>query len=230
MKALKIYTADDYMLDMIADDYNVLPLLSRFSIALGFDNKTIRDICRSNNIDVNVFLLVINYIISGTIDIEAIKHVSAVDIVDFLHNSHEYFLKYKFAHIRHNLVTALDEHHSDINPAILNFYDNFVKEVENHFGYEESVVFPYIKALSAGEKCEYSIDVFKRNHEEIGSSLIELKNIILRYYTTSIPNRMYDVLVDLYNCEEDLDSHSNIENRILIPMVATIERLKQQES
>lgn len=227
MKPLKIYTASDLMLDMIADDYNVLPLLSRFSISLGFDNRTIGEICRDNSIDVNVFLLIVNYIVTGTIDVEAIKNVSAVDIVDFLHNSHEYFLRYKFPHIRHNLVEALDCHHSDINPSILNFYDSFVTEVEKHFEYEETVVFPYIKNLSAGIGSQYSIDVFKRNHEEIGGSLAELKNIILRYYTTSIPNRMYDVLVDLYNCEEDLDSHSNIENRILIPMVAAMERISK---
>jgi hypothetical protein len=31
---------------------------------------------------------------------------------------------------------------------------------------------------------------------------------------------MYDVLVDLYNAEEDLESHSEIENHILIPLIA----------
>ncbi len=227
MKPIKVYSADDKILELIADDYNVLPLLSRFSIPLGFDDKTIQDICHDNNIDVNVFLLIVNYIMSGTITIDAIKHVSAVDIVDFLHNSHEYFLSYKFPHIKQNLIAALDRDHSDINPAIIDFFDSFVKHVEQHFDYEETVVFPYIYALSKGQKCDYSIDVFKHHHDVVSESLTELKNIILRYYTTSIPNRMYDVLVDLYNCEEDLESHNNIENRVLIPMVAAMEQLKQ---
>ena len=55
-------------------------------------------------------------------------------------------------------------------------------------------------------------------------ALVELKNIILRYYTTTVPNLMYDVLVDIYNCEEDLQSHADIENCLLIPIVADIEK------
>ena len=35
---------------------------------------------------------------------------------------------------------------------------------------------------------------------------------------------MYDVLVDIYNCEEDLATHSDIENNLLIPMVYDLEK------
>lgn len=51
----------------------------------------------------------------------------------------------------------------------------------------------------------------------------ELKNIILRYYSTSVPYKMYDALVDIYNCEDDLKSHSQIEERILVPLVRKLE-------
>ncbi len=81
----------------------------------------------------------------------------------------------------------------------------------------------------AGEKSNYSIHTFQRNHDEVGEKLSELKNIILRFYTTSMPNRMYDVLVDIYNAEEDLDTHKDIENHILIPLVTMIE-LQQQHN
>ena len=35
---------------------------------------------------------------------------------------------------------------------------------------------------------------------------------------------MYDVLVDIYDVEDDLDSHSLIENNILVPLVASLEK------
>ncbi len=101
--------------------------------------------------------------------------------------------------------------------------------MKKHFKYEETKVFPHIKALMAGEKSNYSIHTFQRNHDEVGEKLSELKNIILRFYTTSMPNRMYDVLVDIYNAEEDLDTHKDIENHILIPLVTMIE-LQQQHN
>lgn len=219
------FTSHDSVIDLVKEDFNILPILSRFSIPLGVGNKTIAEICGESGIDTDVFLLIINYLISGRIEPGYLSGSHAVGIVDFLHNSHDYFLSYKLPHIRTNLLSALDEHHSDINPAIVQFFDDYVDLVRQHFRYEEDTVFPYIRGLAKGEKSAYRIDTFRRHHDdEIGRKLAELKNIILRFYTTSMPNRMYDVLVDIFNCEEDLESHNDIENNILIPMISGLEK------
>ncbi|MDE6317884.1 MAG: hemerythrin domain-containing protein [Muribaculaceae bacterium] len=215
--------ADDEIIDIINDDYTILPLLSRFSIPLGVGNETLGQVCGSNNIDVDALLLMLNYIRTGIIDSQTIGKVSPVEVVRFLKNSHDYFIYYKFAHIRKNLIAALDLEPNPSNNLILNFYDTFVKKVREHFNYEEQTVFPYIDTLVAGSHSSYTIDTFRRQHEDVGDALSELKNIILRYYRTTAPNLMYDVLVDIYNCEEDLASHSDIENNLLIPMVSELE-------
>ena len=106
---------------------------------------------------------------------------------------------------------------------ITRFYDEYVSQAYEHFEYEERVVFPYIRNLSTGEKSNYSIEEFKKHHDELGEKLSDLKNVILRYYTTSMPNKMYDVLVDLFNCELDIKSHTIIEDELLTPMVADME-------
>lgn len=173
-----------------------------------------------NDIDPQAFLFIVNFILNGTIDSDLLPAISPIAIVEFLQNSHDYFLKYKFPHIRQNLTSALEETHNDINPAIIAFFDSYLEEVRKHFAYEEKKVFPYIRALVSGEPTSYNINVFKKHHDEVGEKLTELKNIILQFYTTSQPNKMYDVLVDLYNAEEDLESHSEIENHILIPLIA----------
>lgn len=223
MKAIKKFSADDIMVDLVNYDYSLLPFLSRFSLPLGFGNMTIADTCMKAGVDVDVFLLIINFIISGMPDMEAMESLSPVDIVDFLKNSHDYFLGYKFPHIRNNLLSALDQSHDDINPAIIKFYDDFVDKVTKHFRYEEKNLFPYVKSLTSPHPRHYSIDTFSRQHDEVSDSLAELKNIILRFYSTSVPNKMYDVLVDIYNCEDDMESHNDIENHILVPMVKRIE-------
>ena len=214
------------MVDLIEEDFNIIPLLSRFSIPLGFGNKSIKEICEEADIDTATFLLIVNFILSGKVVPVAPSIEIAVGIVNFLHNSHDYFLQYKFPHIRSNLLRALDESHSDINPAIINFFDQYIEQVKKHFNYEEEIVWPYIRSLTHSEiQAEgYCIGTFRKHHDEIGEKLSDLKNIILRYYTTSMPNRMYDVLVDIYNCEEDLNSHSEIENHILIPMISQLEQ------
>ena len=146
----------------------------------------------------------------------------------FLHNSHNYYLQYKYPHIRTNLLSSLDPAHADINPIIIKYFDDYVSEVEAHFHYEESTVFPYVKSLSEGKHdSSYNISIFSRRHDhQVESRLAELKNIILRYYSTSVPYRMYDVLVDLYNCEEDLKQHAHIEDHILVPLITRLESAK----
>lgn len=214
---------DDVIIDIINDDYTILPLLSRFSIPLGLGNETLNDVCRRNDIDVKALLLVLNYIRTGIIDSSYISVVSPLEVVKFLKNSHDYFINYKFGHIRKNLIAALDLETNPTNNLILKFFDSFVKKVEDHFRYEENTVFPYVESLVDGKKSAYTIEIFERHHEEVVDALAELKNIILRYYRTTAPNLMYDVLVDIYNCEEDLASHSDIENNLLIPMVYDLE-------
>lgn len=215
---------NDVIIDIINDDYTILPLLSRFSIPLGLGNETLNDVCRRNDIDVKALLLVLNYIRTGIIDSSYISVVSPLEVVRFLKNSHDYFINYKFGHIRKNLIAALDLETNPTNNLILKFFDSFVKKVEDHFRYEENTVFPYVESLVDGKKSAYTIEIFERHHEEVVDALAELKNIILRYYRTTAPNLMYDVLVDIYNCEEDLASHSDIENNLLIPMVYDLER------
>lgn len=228
MKFRRSYSAKDNMVDLINEDYNILPVLSRFSIPLGFENKRIADVCCDANIDVEGFLYIVNFILSKKIDLDKLDSISPIEIVNFLHNSHEYYLEYKLPHIRQNLLCALDENHSDINTAIVRFFDNYVEQVKEHFKYEENVAFPYIRELLDGVASKYSIDVFRNHHDDIDENLSDFKNIILRYYTTSMPHKMYDVLVDIYNCEEDLNTHTDIENHILIPMIAHIEAMDKK--
>ena len=218
------FTAHDTLIDLVEEDFNILPILSRFSMPLGVGNKSIGEVCAEAGVDSETFLLVVNFILSGVIPPDKASLEAAISIVDFLHNSHDYFLAYKLPHIRQNLINALDPTHDDINPAIISFFDNYVTQVSNHFSYEEDHVWPYVRSLGSSESDTiYSIATFSQHHEEISERLNELKNIILRYYTTSMPDKMYDVLVDLYNCEADLSSHHDIENHILVPMVSELE-------
>ncbi|MDE6309284.1 MAG: hemerythrin domain-containing protein [Muribaculaceae bacterium] len=216
------FSPSDSMVDLVNYDFNIIPLLSRFSLPLGYKQNTIGDVCQQAGIDVNAFLLIIHYVLGGVNDENLRKNVKASDIVKFLANSHEYFLSYKFPHIRQNLLLALDDNQSMINPSIIEFFDEFVAKVKRHFRYEERHLFPYIIALEKGEPTTYDIDTFVKQHDDVSTPLSELKNIILRYYATSVPNKMYDVLVDIYNCEADIQSHADIEDDILVPIVTSM--------
>lgn len=229
MKLSRRFTAADTVVDLVREDYNILPVLSRFSLPLGFGPATVGELCERCGISTDVFLLIVNFLLSGEIDGDKMRAVPVTGVVDFLHNSHDYFLAYKFPHIRANLLGALDDSHTDINPIIVRFFDDFVHHVEEHFRYEERTVFPHVRAIAAGTPSDYSIATFTRQHDdEISRTLRELKNIILRYYDTSRPYRMYDVLVDICNVEDDLESHNVIENNILVPLARDEEKRRHK--
>lgn len=221
------FNETDSVSDLIEADYDILPVLSRFSLPLGFGDATIAELCGRAGISTDLFVLVVNFILTGEIDSERLARADAVGVADFLLRSHDYYLAYKFPHIRANLIAALDPIHADVNPVIAKYFDDYIGSVKEHFAYEEHVLFPYVRALAGGvcpEEGNFSADLFARQHDhDVESKLSELKNIILRYYSTSVPYRMYDALVDIYNCEADLTLHSEVEERILVPLLRALE-------
>ena len=48
---MKFYTKEDKLFEMICSDYQLLNIISRFGMNLGFGEKSIEEICEENNID-----------------------------------------------------------------------------------------------------------------------------------------------------------------------------------
>lgn len=222
------YTGDDRMCDMVCAHFSVLHVMSRFGIALGFGDKTIAEVCAENKVDATTFLAVVNLLVGRNDKTEAADGVSVRSLTDFLHNSHGYFLDFRLPAIRRKLIEAIDCSLSDVSFAILRYFDEYVAEVDRHMAYEEQTVFPYVEALLAGRKsADYSIEIFRRHHDQVEARLRELKNIIIKYYPAGGTNELNDVLFDIFTCERELATHNAVEDVIYIPAV---ERLAAEEA
>ncbi len=213
------YSADDRMCDLVCDHYPVLQVMSRFGIALGFGDKTIAQVCDENKVDAATFLAVVDRHMHPERSVEEGVEVSVRALTDYLHNSHGYFLDFRLPSIRRKLIEAVDCSLSDVSFAVMRYFDEYAAEVNRHMTYEERTVFPYVEALLAGEPSDYSIDTFRRHHDQIESRLSELKNIIIKYYPSGGTNELNGVLYDIFTCERELASHNAIENEIFIPAV-----------
>ena len=133
---------------------------------------------------------------------------------------HSYFLDFRLPAIRRKLIEAVDCAQSDVSFAIMRFFDEYAAEVQRHMSYEEQTVFPYVESLLSGEKnTAYSIDIFRRQHDQIDIKLRELKNIIIKYYPSGSSNELNGVLFDIFNCEHELASHNAVEDELFIPAV-----------
>ena len=215
------YTGDDRMCDLVSDRFAVLQVMSRFGIALGFGDKTIAEVCSEHRVDTATFLAVVNKLLGlGYGSQSAAQELSVRALTDYLHNAHGYFLEFRLPAIRRKLIEAIDYAHNDVSFAIMRFFDEYVAEVQRHMEYEERTVFPYVEELLAGRRGgSYTIDAFRRQHDQVDAKLRELKNIIIKYYPSGSTNELNGVLFDIFTCEEELASHNAVEDDLFVPAV-----------
>lgn len=230
MRMHKMYEADDKMISLIRDNYDLLQSLGRFGINLGFGDKTVKEVCESQSVDTYTFLAVVNFAFNGYRDLNDEGRLSIPTLLQYLEASHEYFLNFALPTIRKQLAEALDEN-DNLARLILKLYDEYAHDIRNHMKYEEKTVFPYVEALQEGKADDgYDIETFSKHHEQTDVKLRELKNIILKYLPSDMlrNNQLTATLYNIYNCETWLGQHAEVEEHIFIPAIMKLEqRMKQ---
>lgn len=73
MNIKRKYKASDKLKDLISDNSLLLMVLNRFGISLGFGEKSVKESCDSQNVDVATFLAVANFISNQEKDIQGIS-------------------------------------------------------------------------------------------------------------------------------------------------------------
>lgn len=229
------YQETDKMFDVICDDFHLLQMMCRFGIALGFGEKTIREVCAENGVHTSTFLAVANYMRYGSP--AAAQHVSLVSVphlIAYLRQAHTYFLDFQLPSIRRKLIGAIDTAGSnELSYLVIKYFDEYMGDVRRHMDYEDQHVFDYVNKLLAGRRTrKFDISRFARSHEGTDKKLQELKNLILKYYDAPTSDeRLNDVLFDIFNCEEDLRTHCYVEDELFVPAVELLEeRIRKHKS
>ena len=226
MKKQKIYEADDKMISIIQDNYDILQSLGSFGINLGFGNKTVKELCEDQQVDTFTFLAIINFTINGYLSPDAIGKLSVPTLMKYLRASHEYYLGFELPFIRKELLSALDEE-NNMAKLIVRLYDEYAHSIRLHMNYEEKMVFPYVDSLLEGKPVNnYDIETFSKHHGQIDQQLRELKNIIIQYLPSDglRNNQLSATLYDIYNCEVWLAQHAEVEDHIFIPAIRLLEK------
>ena len=230
MKNLKIYEADDKMISLIKDNYDLLQSLGSFGINLGFGDKTVREICEDNGVDTYTFLAVVNLTINGYSNFDNDEHLSVPTLLHYLEASHVYYLDFQLPFIRRELEESIDMEDS-LGRLIMKLYDEYAREISKHMTFEKTTLFPYVNALLEGRSpSDYSIETFSRNHEEPSEKLKELKILIIKYMPSDARrnNQLMATLHDIYNNEEWLSLHSQVEDKIFVPAIRRLEQQTRQ--
>ena len=225
-----MYEADDKMISLIRDNYDLLQMLGSFGISLGFGDKTVKEICENNNVDTYTFLAVVNFTINGYGDFGADDKLSVPTLLRYLEACHAYFLDFQLPYIRRELQESLDERES-LAKLILRFYDEYAHEIRRHMKYEQKTLFPYVQSLIDGQSTnDYNVDTFSKHHGATDKKLRELKLLIIKYLPQDglHNNQLTATLHDIYENEVWLRQHAMVEDHIFVPAIRRLEQLAKQ--
>ena len=214
------------MIDLISDNYSMLQGLSAFGIRLGFGDKTVEEVCQQQGVDSYTFLTVVNFLINGYMPKETDERISVATLLGYLRASHSYFLDFQLPTIRRKLEETLNTKDS-LAGLILKLYDEYAHDIRVHMRYEEKTLFPYVEALLRGEnKSTYNVDIFAKHHSDTTGKFQELKNIIIKYLPQDgfANNQLTATLYEIYNNEEWLSNHGQVEEILFVPAIRIMER------
>ena len=226
-----MYEADDKMISLIRDNYDLLQSLGSFGINLGFGDKTVRETCEDNHVDTYTFLAVVNYAINGYGEFDADEQLSIPTLLHYLEASHAYFLEFQLPYIRRELQESLDENDS-LGRLILKFYDEYAHEIRRHMQYEQKTLFPYVQSLIDGQPAnDYNVETFSKHHGSADKKLRELKLLIIKYLPQDglHNNQLTATLHDIYENEVWLRQHAEVEDHIFVPAIRRLEQITKQQ-
>ena len=228
---MRIFTPQDKMVNLIRVNYQLLPVLNRFGIRLGFKDSTVAGICEEKEINPDFFLSIVNTFHNpGYFPEEKLISFSPLLIIRYLKKTHRYYVEYllpKLEQLLHQLIQSCQGNCSELS-IIEAFYKRYKSELNHHIEEEENKVFPYILNLIHHPddlKSGYSIRQFEKEHSNVEVQINDLKNLVIKYLEPVYDDNIcHEFLMELFRFEKDILDHARIEDKILVPQVRTLEK------
>lgn len=229
---MALFQRNQKLADILNDNPQLILMLPRFDIGLGFGEKKVKEVCEENHISTELFLMLCNvYTFDDYLPSEEeIRTIDSEALTDYLKASHDYYLTERLTHIGNHLE-RIAEQAGQIKPMLLKFFSDYKNEVKRHFSSEEKSIFPYIQSVTSKSGSAPScLNKVEKSHVNINNKLSELTNILIKYLAPEIlPKERISVWFDIAQLSKDLAKHSIIEEKILIPYLRILEKENSHE-
>lgn len=227
------------MCQAVFENMQLLPLLPRFQMKLGFGEMSVEEVCKAHKVNPDFFLEIANaYLDEAYIPGEGLSLFSLGTVVDYLQGTHAYYVDIALPMVEEKIFRLLAQSSlSDKEVGLVTaFFHDYKQEFLTHISEEEQHILPYILELEKQSTLDqadpaflkkiqsYSIREFEQEHERLETSLEHLSRLIIK----SLPpfedyQLCHQVLHDLSDLVRDLCDHANMEDKILIPRVVELE-------
>lgn len=190
---------DSILSDVVAENHLLIPFINRFGIRLGLGEKTIREICQSQNVNSDFFLALLNTFVDE--DYFPEKKLQSFNITLIAN-----YLKQVHAYITNVQVVNVEKH---LN-AFIAMSDPNNKQLE------------LIPRLFSKFKTSYATSSSFEDiaDEHLSVLLSDLKSILVKHLSGNFnENLAYAVFFSIDSLWRDLVIHERIRDKILYPKI-----------
>jgi regulator of cell morphogenesis and NO signaling len=229
------------MADLIQSDFELLAVVQRLKIPFGFKGKSIEVVCRDQGINLDFFLNLARWFHERDfLHKEMLMDHPVNWLVGYLRSTHSCYVEHQIPHIEAEIMQLEINDHARGNnmELMLRFFREYIAEFTTHIELEEQKVFPYILQLEENLQSkepspefltlsrQYSIRHFLEGHSDIEVKLSDMRSILLKYMVPPTDNCSFtNVLIEIFRLGKDLDDHTLLEDKVLIPQVLKMENL-----
>ncbi len=228
------------MYRVVLENLQLLPLLPRFNLKPGFGELSVDEVCRAHGVNTDFFLEIANaYLDELYVPGEGLSLFSLSTMVNYISATHVYYKDIALPSVENKLHRLME--HSKLSEKEINlvttFFNDYKKDFMIHLSQEEERILPYVLELekqASREKPDpefiqklrtYSIREFEQEHDRLETSLKHLSELIIKYLPPFDDLQLcHQVLYDLAMLMKDLVDHADVEDKVLIPRVAELER------
>jgi regulator of cell morphogenesis and NO signaling len=161
------------------------------------------------------------------------KTAPLCDLIAHIVTRHHAYLKSELPRIA-ALSTKVLRAHGEREPGLAEVNEVFEvlkEELDAHLMKEEMILFPAITKLEAGSSSgapcsiEHPIARMEYEHESAGRALAQMRHLTLDYYVPDEACNTYQAFfAALIELEADLHQHIHLENNILFPRAAALQK------
>lgn len=227
-----MFTAKTRFADMFSVNYNLVLLMPRLGISLGFGDKSVQDVCKSYNLPVDFVLMVCNMYTFDTYKptLEEIQSVNLSMLIPYLKSSHEYYLKERLPHIERHLAGVAKYTDERCAKALVAFFAQYKKEINDHFEFEEKNIFPYLEdTISKNNKISPKTLKSELSHDGFVDKISDLLQILYKYMPSRAnTEELNELIFFLLQLSADFQNHASIEEHVLLPYILNMERISHE--
>jgi regulator of cell morphogenesis and NO signaling len=186
--------------------------------------RTLGEACSRRGIDPEIVLKKLDLVDAGI-------HASQVDwrtkplpeLCDHIVATHHQYLRRELPRLQ-TLLAKIARVHGERHPELIrvvNVFEPFQQELDQHMDKEEQVLFPLVKrlamsAIPGNRSMLAPIRVMESEHDQAGAALEEIRRLTNGYQLPPDACTTYRVAFDgLRRLEEDMHLHVHLENNIL---------------